>query len=95
MRNITVSVDDDTHRLARIQAAEMDTSVSALVRNYLRSLARGGQPASTANATQQTETERRRRLLGEAVADITTDGGGLRTALNTPREYLYDRSALR
>ena len=26
MRNITVSVDEETHRLARIKAAELDTS---------------------------------------------------------------------
>ena len=38
MRNITVSVDEDTHRLARVRAAELDTSVSALVRGYLRTL---------------------------------------------------------
>ena len=31
MRNITVSVDDDTYRRSRIRAAELDTSVSALV----------------------------------------------------------------
>ena len=35
MRNITVSVDDATYRRARIRAAELDTSVSALVREYL------------------------------------------------------------
>ncbi len=39
MKNITVSVDEQTHRLARIRAAELDTSVSALVRDYLKSLA--------------------------------------------------------
>ena len=39
MKNITVSVDDDTYRLARIRAAERDTSVSALVKQYLASLA--------------------------------------------------------
>ena len=38
MRNITVSVDEETHRLARIRAAEMDTSVSALVRDFLKNL---------------------------------------------------------
>ena len=32
MKNITVAVDEETHRLARIRAAELDTSVSALVR---------------------------------------------------------------
>lgn len=41
MRNITVSVPDDVYRKARIRAAELDSSVSALVGEYLRSLARG------------------------------------------------------
>ena len=36
MKNITVSIDEKTHRLAHIRAAELDTSVSALVRGYLR-----------------------------------------------------------
>ena len=40
MKNITLSIDDETHRLARIRAAEMGTSVSALVRGFLRSLDR-------------------------------------------------------
>ena len=35
MRNITVSVDDEVYRKARIRAAEAQTSVSALVREYL------------------------------------------------------------
>jgi len=35
MKNITVSVDEETYRLSRIKAAEEDTSVSALVRAYL------------------------------------------------------------
>jgi hypothetical protein len=39
MKNITVSVDNETYRLARIRAAERDTSVSALVKQYLASLA--------------------------------------------------------
>ena len=39
MRNITVSVDEETHRLARIKAAELDTSVSALVREFLSRIA--------------------------------------------------------
>jgi plasmid stability protein len=39
MKNITVSVDEDTYRRARIKAAEKDTSVSALVRKFLTELA--------------------------------------------------------
>jgi plasmid stability protein len=51
MKNITVSVDDETYRLARVRAAERDTSVSALVRQFLTGLASG-----------ETETD---RLLNE------------------------------
>ena len=39
MRNITVTVDEETHRKARVWAAELDTSVSALVREFLQGLA--------------------------------------------------------
>ena len=41
MKNITVSVDEQTHRMAHIRAEELDTSVSALVRQYLRDLVSG------------------------------------------------------
>ncbi len=37
MKNITVSVDDETYRRARIRAAEEGKSVSALVRDLLNS----------------------------------------------------------
>lgn len=39
MKNITVSIDDETHRAARIRAAELGTSVSALVKAYLTQIA--------------------------------------------------------
>ena len=35
VKNITVSVDDETYRRARTKAAEQDTSLSALVRRFL------------------------------------------------------------
>ena len=38
VKNLTVSVPDDVYRTARIRAAEADSSVSALVAGYLRSL---------------------------------------------------------
>lgn len=38
MRNITVSVPDGVYRAARMRAAERDTSVSALVADYLANL---------------------------------------------------------
>jgi hypothetical protein len=51
MKNITVAVDDETYRLARIAAAERNTSVSALVRDYLKTLVhRSGDDADAAKA---------------------------------------------
>ena len=90
MRNITVSVDDDTYRRSRIRAAELDTSVSSLVRGFLERLVRerldgtgGHEPAA------ETERERRRRLLTEVFEDIFRASGSL------TREALYDRDAIR
>ena len=96
MKNITVSVDEETHRLARIRAAELDTSVSALVREYLKSLAGGQDRGRTADARRvETAHERRRRLLDEVLADFDARGVGLRMADNLPREALYNRTAAR
>lgn len=39
MKKITVALDDETYRRARIRAAELDTTVSALVRRYLADIA--------------------------------------------------------
>lgn len=39
MKNITVSISEDVYRAARIRAAERGTSISALVSQYLDSLA--------------------------------------------------------
>lgn len=59
MKNITVTVHDDVYRRARVKAAERDTSVSALVREFLESLGAG-----------ETEFERRCRLEDEVIASI-------------------------
>ena len=88
MKNITVSVDEGTYRNARIRAAELDTSVSALVRDYLRTLA----AAQAEGEPGETSAERRSRLLGEVIEKITANGGGLRMADNLSREDLYDEA---
>ena len=47
MKIISVAVDDETHRLARIKAAQKGTSMSALLREYLLQVLReDGKPAS-------------------------------------------------
>ncbi len=38
MKNVTIALDDDTHRRARIHAAQTGTSLSALVKDYLQSI---------------------------------------------------------
>ncbi len=90
MRNITVSVDEETHRIARIRAAELDTSVSALVRGYLQSLAKDG-----TRVDDETVGERRGRLLREVLADFDARGVGLDPQDNLPRDELYDRARAR
>ena len=41
MKNVTVSLDDETWRKARIRAAESNTSISALVKRFLNELGSG------------------------------------------------------
>ena len=83
MRNITVSVDDDTYRRSRVRAAELDTSVSALVRTYLRSLAGDSGRESGASAREtEWSVELRRRKLDEVLADFDARGVGLRSRDN-------------
>jgi post-segregation antitoxin (ccd killing protein) len=40
MKNITISVDDELYRLARIKAAEQSTSISALFKAYIEAAIR-------------------------------------------------------
>ncbi len=61
MKNITVTVDDDTYRRARIKAAAEDTSVSAVVRRFLIEF-----------AASETEFERLKREEQELRAQIST-----------------------
>ena len=77
MRNITVTVDDETYRRARVAAAERDTSVSALVKAYLQQL-----------ASHETEIERLKRQEREIRSQITVFNAADRLS----REDLHSRS---
>ncbi len=59
MRKITVAVPDETYRQARTRAAELDTSVSALVRKFLEEI-----------AGKESDFDRRRRLQAEVLASV-------------------------
>ena len=80
MKNITVTVDDDVHRRARIRAAERDTSVSAVVREFLIHW-----------SGEETEFERLKRLQNETLNDIDTFRAGDRL----PRDDIYSRGRVR
>ena len=91
MKKITISLDDETHRLAKIKAAENGTSVSALVRDYLIGLT-GAEPD---NGVPESGTERPEQTLSEIIEAIFARGGGINPRENLTREELYDRNAFR
>lgn len=76
MKNITVSLDDETYRRARIVAAQRDTSVSALVKRFLVELASG-----------ESETERLKAEERRLRAQI----GRFRAADRLPRDEVHRR----
>lgn len=87
MKNITVSLDDDTYRLSCIVAAENDTSISAMVREYLRNLVR--------DRTSVPSFEELEKDQDELIDSILRMGGGLRPSENLSRDDLHNRNALR
>jgi hypothetical protein len=80
VKNITVSIDEELHRRARIRAAELDTSLSAVVRDFLVQF-----------AGEETDFERRRRLQAEVLESIKSFRAGDRLT----RDEAHDRRALR
>ena len=77
MKNITVSVSDDVYRRARIRAAELGKSVSALVADYLNSLS--GRDAEFARLEAK-----QRRVQGEI--------RGYKARDRLSRDQLHDRA---
>jgi len=80
VKNVTVSLDDETYRRARVKAAERDTSVSALVRDFLISLSK-----------EETDFERGKRLQDEVLSSI----GAFSAKDRLDRDQVHDRRALR
>jgi plasmid stability protein len=76
MKNITVSLDDETYRRARIIAAQQETSVSALVRHFLNEL-----------GSEETKTERLKRQERALRERITA----FRASDRLSRDEVHDR----
>ena len=77
MKNITVSVDDETYRRARMKAAEQDTSVSALVRRFLAELG-GGE-------SDNERLKREERVIREKIS-------AFRASDRLPRDSVHERA---
>jgi hypothetical protein len=80
MPNITVTVSEQTYRRARVRAAELSTSVSAVVARTLDEFAAAG-----------TAAEARKRRFEELRAQTPVLSAGRRLS----REELYRKSAKR
>ena len=87
MKNITISIDDELYRQARMKAAEKSTSISALFKNFLVRL--------TVGESAETEFQRLAREEQELFAELDAKGLGLNPAYNLTRDELHDRDALR
>ena len=77
MKNITVSVPDETYRRARIRAAEQGRSLSAIVADYLEKL-----------ATEDAEFRRLEALQEKVLSEIKSFSAEDRL----PRDQVYDRA---
>lgn len=77
MTNLTLTIDDELLKRARIRALEQDTSVNALVREYLEGLAGGAKTQDAIRAVLE--------LAERSGAGSGTDG---RT---WTRDELYER----
>jgi len=80
VKNITVSLDDQTYRRARIIAAERGTSVSALVKAFLTGLGKDGD--------ENERLKQAERLLRDEITEF-------RAADRLPRDELHRRTSRR
>ena len=90
MKTISVSVENETHRRARIRAAETGTTVSAMMRSLLIEFLQ--HPAAE---HAETEHQKRARLLDEVLEGFRSNGVGVDTGAILSREEIYDRHAPR
>jgi len=74
--NLTLTIDDDTLRRARMKALELDTSVNSLVREYLLEF-----------VGNDRVMEARRRFIGLA---RSSEAGGASSSRTWTREELYE-----
>ena len=98
MKNVTISLDEATHRRARIRAAELGKSLSALVRDLLENLDRAGgageeiMPSGITRAEferLEAREQELRRHLAELRKQVPT---GFRASGRLSRDEVHDRA---
>jgi hypothetical protein len=86
MKNITISLDDELFRLARIKAAEQSTSISALFKAFIIRL--------TDSEGTESEFQRLQREEEELRAEMRSRRLSLNPAHNLSRDELHTRHAI-
>lgn len=76
MANLTITVDDEILRRARVRATEQDTSVNSILRDYLEAFAAAGQTWEQA---------------AEAILRISTEARSGRGDRRWTRDELHER----
>ena len=79
MANLTISVENEILKRARIRALEENTSVNAVLRRYLEAYAK------------QDEKRRERKQTVEQLLEIAKQAGAGNGGKKWTREELYDR----
>ncbi|MFZ1494877.1 MAG: hypothetical protein WAU60_15910 [Candidatus Competibacter denitrificans] len=79
MTNLTISIDDELLKRARIRALEEDTSVNAVLADYLRIYAHAD------------ELQRQRQVALAALLALAEQGQARREARTWTREELHER----
>lgn len=84
VKNVTVSLDDETYRNARRRAAENDRSLSSVVREALQSY-----------GAEESEFDRLTRERRELVAEFAAKYPGFDASQRLSRDELYDPDSRR
>jgi Arc/MetJ-type ribon-helix-helix transcriptional regulator len=84
VKNITVTVNDELYRRARVRAAELRTTVSALVREHLERL-----------TEEESQADRLRREQRELIARIKREHPGFSAGDRLGRDEVHEHRAVR
>ena len=84
MKVVNLSIPEETWRLARVEAAKRNTSLSAIVRGYLQAMVKGKAPVVFADSPDKDQRERRK--LVEALKECN-----LVLGFKPSRDTTYER----